>query len=200
MQAYSSKVRLPSDTEVAPVNKSKRRIATERSTLALMGVAGALMIAEMSLHNIMMGGLIVITAVAVCFQKEFVRLLTGIDNKQRKYGVNLYAILFCLLGFVFILDFASAPANAQFFNNAQTWLTTNFPNAAGNTQTQQTIITVFNIIRALFLLYIAISIVNIIQAVRRDEDWATPARTPFIMVVAVFAADILTGLVAGNAG
>ncbi|MDZ8264101.1 hypothetical protein [Nostoc sp. ChiQUE01b] len=191
MQTYSDAVAVPA--------KSRRKIAAERSTVALMGVAGALMIAEMSLHNMMMGGLIIVTAVAVTYQKEFTKLLTGIDSKQRKYGVNLYAILFCLLAFVFVLDFASAPASAQFFNNAQGWLTENFPNAAGNAQTEQTIETVFNIIRALFLLYIAISIVNIIQAVRRDEDWATPARTPFIMVVAVFAADILTGLVAGGA-
>ncbi|MBD6620749.1 hypothetical protein FNW02_34570 [Komarekiella sp. 'clone 1'] len=199
MQTYSSRAGLPSDAMASGI-KTKRRIAAERNTVALMGVAGALMIAEMSLHNMMMGGIIILTAVAVTFQKEFTLVLTGIDSKQRKYGVNLYAILFCLLAFVFVLDFASAPASAQFFNNAEDWLVTNFPNAAGNTQTQETIETVFNIIRALFLLYIAISIVNIIQAVRRDEDWATPARTPFIMVVAVFAADILTGLVAGGAG
>ncbi len=191
MQTYSDAASMPI---------KRRRIAAERSTVALMGVAGALMIAEMSLHNMMMGGLIIMTAVAVTYQKEFALLLAGIDNKQRKYGVNLYAILYCLLAFVFVLDFASAPASAQFFNNAQTWLIDNFPNATGNPQTQQTIETVFNIIRALFLLYIAISIVNIIQAVRRDEDWATPARTPFIMVVAVFAADVLTGLVAGGGG
>lgn len=175
--------------------RERRRTAAEQSTVALMGVAGALMIAEMSLHNIMMGGLIIATAVAVIFQKEFTSLLSLVDKKQRKYKVNFYAILFCLLGFVFLLDFASAPAQAQFFNNAENWLTQNFPNATGNLQTVATIQTVFDIVRALFLLYVAIAIVNIIQAVRRDEDWATPARTPFIMVVAVFAADVLTALI-----
>ena len=55
----------------------------------------------------------------------------------------------------------------------------------------------FNVLRAIFLLYLGISIVKVIQAARQDEDWQNLARTPFIIVVAVVTADIITGMIVG---
>ncbi|OKH14696.1 hypothetical protein FACHB389_35865, partial [Nostoc calcicola FACHB-389] len=57
---------------------------------------------------------------------------------------------------------------------------------------------IFNILRALFLLYIAISLVGVINAVRKDEDWQSIARTPLLVVVAVTIADVLTRFVIGD--
>jgi len=56
---------------------------------------------------------------------------------------------------------------------------------------------VFNVLRGLFLLYVAISLVKVINAARQDEDWATIARTPLIIIIAVTAGDILTTLITG---
>ncbi|BCL39623.1 hypothetical protein NSMS1_60700 (plasmid) [Nostoc sp. MS1] len=94
-----------------------------------------------------------------------------------------------------MLDFASAPAQAQFFQNAQQWITNTGFNGALNGDTAATVTNIFNILRILFLLYIAVSVVNVIQAVRRDEDWASAARTPLVVLTGVFAADFLTTLI-----
>jgi hypothetical protein len=53
------------------------------------------------------------------------------------------------------------------------------------------------VLRAIYLLYIAISLVGVINAVRKDEDWQSIARTPLLVVVAVTIADVLTGFVIG---
>jgi hypothetical protein len=42
------------------------------------------------------------------------------------------------------------------------------------------------------------SLVGVINAVRKDEDWQSVARTPLLVVVAVTIADVLTGFVIGD--
>ena len=53
-------------------------------------------------------------------------------------------------------------------------------------------------LRAIFLLYIAISLIGVGNAVRKDEDWQSVARTPLLVVIAVVVADVLTGFVIGD--
>ncbi|MBU7587521.1 MAG: hypothetical protein KAF91_32650 [Nostoc sp. TH1S01] len=183
------------NTELLPTQKNNKIM--KNSTIALMGITGVLMIVEMSVHDILLGGLMITGAIAVALPKQTQALLTNFEKRQRKYGVNLYAVLFAILAVVFVLDFANAPAQAQFFNNAQTWMTGIFGNQ-GNAQTQAVIVLFFNVLRGLFLLYLGISIVRVIQAARNDEDWQNLARTPLIIVLAVFVADLVTGLIVGQ--
>ncbi|MBD2254745.1 hypothetical protein [Nostoc parmelioides] len=184
-----------SDYKEAPSKIRRRNKAVESTTAGLMWVNGVLMVSSMSLHGIMLGGLILAGAMAVVFQSKINELLTKLEKKQRKYGINIYAILFAMLTLIFMLDFASAPAQAQFFQNAQQWITNTGFAGAANADTAATITGIFNILRILFLLYIAVSVVNVIQAVRRDEDWASAARTPLVVLTGVFAADFLTTLI-----
>ncbi|WP_229550058.1 hypothetical protein [Nostoc sp. CHAB 5836] len=154
----------------------------------------------MSVHNILLGAFIIAAAITIALPKQSQALLTNFDKVQRKYGVNLFAVLFTILTVVCVLDFASSPADAQFFNNAQTWMNNAFGNAAGNGQTTAVITLFFNVLRGLFLLYIGISLVQIVQSARNDEDWQTLARTPLIIVLSVFVGDLVTGLIIGGGG
>ncbi|WP_414756436.1 hypothetical protein [Anabaena sp. CCY 9910] len=189
-------------TQAATLSYSPKNDIGKKGTLSLMGVTGVLMIAEMSVHNILMGGFMIGAAMIITLPKQSQALFTNFDKIQRKYGVNLYAVLFALLAVVCVLDFASAPANAQFFNGAQTWMKTAFTPASGGAGT--TIGTVidlfFNVLRGLFLLYVGISLVKIIQAARADEDWQSLSRTPLIIVLAVFCGDLITTLIIGTSG
>lgn len=97
-----------------------------------------------------------------------------------------------LLGLFFLATLLATPAQAQFFGTAETWLQSNFGSAAGDA-----IPLVFNVLRGLFLLYVGVSLIRVVNSARHDEDWQTIARTPLIVVIAVTAADILTGLITG---
>ncbi|WP_414530228.1 hypothetical protein [Nodularia chucula] len=182
---------------VAAVPPAQRNKVAETGTLTMMFAAGVLMIAEMSVHQILLGGFMILAAIIIALPKESQALLTNFEKLQRKYGVNLYGILFAILTVVCFLDFATAPANAQFFNNAQTWMNDSFGAAAGNDQTTEVIDLFFNVLRGLFLLYVGVALVQIVQAARNDEDWKTLARTPLIIVLSVFVGDIITGLLVG---
>ena len=195
MQTYRNETESFVNT-AAVLTSGKKNGTITNSTLVLMGATGAAMIVSMSVHNILLGGLMIGSAIAIALPKQSQALLTNFEQIQRKYGVNLYAVLFTILTVVCILDFASAPADAQFFNNAQKWMNGAFGNA-GNGQTQAVIQLFFNVLRGLFLLYVGISLVRIVQAARNDEDWQTLARTPLIIVLSVFVGDLVTGLITG---
>jgi hypothetical protein len=103
---------------------------------------------------------------------------------------------------LFWLDYFAVPAQAQFFQRAQGFFENQLiqgnvtDNDSQNARTAVGLI--FNVLRAIFLLYIAVSLVGVINAVRKDEEWQTIARTPLLVVVAVTIADVLTGFIIGD--
>jgi hypothetical protein len=117
-------------------------------------------------------------------------------RRTRRFGSGPYfsrrAWITVGFGLLLILTTFAYPAHAQFFGGAEDWMQTNFGANAGDA-----IPLVFNVLRGLFLLYVAISLVKVINAARQDEDWATIARTPLIIIIAVTAGDILTTLITG---
>lgn len=85
----------------------------------------------------------------------------------------------------------TSPVFAQFFQGAEDFFNTTFPDAG------EVVPVVFGVIRALFLIYIAVALVRVVQAARNDDDWQQMARQPIIIVMAVVLGDVLTGLVVG---
>lgn len=104
-------------------------------------------------------------------------------------------IFFCLW-----LDYYIAPADAQFFRRAEDFFKTTLTQGSTNTNDSQNgvISLIFNVLRAIYLLYIAVSLIGVINAVRKDEEWQTMARIPLFVIVAVTVADVLTGFVIGD--
>lgn len=184
------------EMERYPIVGAKKRSIQEKSSIALlMAVAAGLMIVDISLHQLIMSSLILLTAIVLAVPKEANKLLTNFEKLQRKMGMNLYGILLTIVAVIFMLDFATAPASAQFLNNAETWMTSAFTGISADA-----IKLVFNVLRGLFLVYLGISLVRIVNAARNDEDWQNLARTPLIIAVTVVIGDILSGLVTGGGG
>ncbi|UKO98461.1 hypothetical protein [Nostoc sp. UHCC 0870] len=100
---------------------------------------------------------------------------------------------------LFWLDYFAAPANAQFFKRAEDFFINTLTQGASSTNNSQPAVSlIFNVLRAIYLLYIAVALIGVINAVRKDEDWQSMARTPLLVVVAVTVADVLTGFVIGD--
>ncbi len=117
----------------------------------------------------------------------------------KRYIVPLQILAAAVILSAFWLDYFAAPAQAQFFRRAEDFFQNTL--TQGTTQggnTQAAVSLVFNVLRALYLLYIAVSLIGVINAVRKDEDWQSIARTPLLVVVAVTIADVLTGFVIGD--
>ncbi|MBD2568799.1 hypothetical protein ACSQ6I_26835 [Anabaena sp. WFMT] len=180
--------------EVYPIVSQRRPVDKKSSIFLLVAAATALVLANTSINHLLMSVLILLTAIIAAFPQLANKLLTKFEKLQCRWGINFYAILVGIICIIFTFDFTTTSANAQFFNGAQTWMTGAFAGIPADA-----IILFFNVLRALFLLYLGISLVRIVNAARNDEDWQNLARTPLIISVTIVVGDILTGLITGNA-
>lgn len=96
----------------------------------------------------------------------------------------------------FWLDYFSLSADAQFFGKAETFFKNTLTQGSQG-DASGAVSLIFNVLRGLYLLYIAVALIGVINAVRQDEDWQVVARTPLLVVIAVTIADVLTGFVIG---
>jgi hypothetical protein len=121
-------------------------------------------------------------------------------NIPQRWRIALQILAPIMILSVFWLDYLSTPAQAQFFGRAEKFFKTNL--AQGSTTntsgTETAVSLIFNVLRGIYLLYIAVSLIGVINAVRKDEDWQSIARTPLLVVLAVTIADVMTGFVIGN--
>ncbi|MEG3437886.1 hypothetical protein V0288_12230 [Pannus brasiliensis CCIBt3594] len=114
-----------------------------------------------------------------------------LDGKQVNRRVK--SAFFMMLGtLVFAsLNLFATPARAQFFQGAEEFFNTTFSSSGA------AIPIVFNTLRALYIVYLAVAFIGVFNSVRQDEDWVAAARTPILVVITVTLADILTKLITG---
>lgn len=138
------------------------------------------------------------TSLLIC-KKELNGLFNWILAVNRRY--RLHTVLFVIVGVIFLGDCMAMPASAQFFTQTEGWMRSSFPMSGGTGGGGTDIYAlVFNTLRAIFVLYLAISLVRVIAAARNDEDWQNLARTPLIILITVTLGDILGGLITGGGG
>ena len=121
-----------------------------------------------------------------------------------KYGPAALLFLSALAFFWMVI--MSDSANAQFFKKAETWMKTYFGKAIGGGGGGaggaggggDVIALVFNVLRAIYILYLGVELVKCIKAAQQDQDWQTLARTPLIIVVSITIADIVSTLILGS--
>jgi len=122
-------------------------------------------------------------------------------NLPQRWRILLQILVPVVILSLFWLDYFAAPAQAQFFKKAEDFFKNNLTAGTTNTGGTQTAVSlIFNVLRGIYLLYIAVSLVGVINALRKDEDWQSIARTPLLVVLSVTIADVLTGFVIGNPG
>lgn len=80
-------------------------------------------------------------------------------------------------------------AHAQFFREAESFFTTSFPEAG------VAIPVIFNIMRALLVVYLGISLIQGVQAIRQGEDLVIVARTPLIVIVVITVGNVLVNII-----
>ncbi|MFN6500576.1 MAG: hypothetical protein RMX65_026735 [Nostoc sp. DedQUE01] len=189
-------------TGSAATGSHKLRLALKSSLVMLVEsvpflIACAVFLSVISLKSpILLFCLLVGSLIAVITHKIGQQV-----NLPKRSLVVLQILAAAIVLSLFWLDQFATPAQAQFFGEAEKFFkkTLNDGSTGNNAGGADTAVSlIFNILRALFLLYIAISLVGVINAVRKDEDWQSIARTPLLVVVAVTIADVLTRFVIGD--
>ncbi|MDF5730189.1 MAG: hypothetical protein PUP92_19770 [Rhizonema sp. PD38] len=190
----SSRIFRTEKTGFLPKQTQQRSSRQSITIYPLMIAATVAMLLDMiltaSLASFVTFGSAVFGTAAIVWRHELNGFFNWLTRFNRRY--KFATVSFTLVGALFLLDALATPASAQFFQGAQTWMTGQFT-AAG-----QAIPLVFNVLRGLFLLYLGISLVKVIQAARQDEDWQNLARTPMIILIAMTMGDVLANLIVGG--
>ncbi|AUB38805.1 hypothetical protein COO91_04780 [Nostoc flagelliforme CCNUN1] len=179
----------------------KLRLGLESSLIILVEsvpflIACAVLVSVISLKSpILLFCLLVGSLIAVIIQQIGQQV-----NLPRRSLIILQILAAAVILSLYWLDWFAAPAQAQFFGEAERFFKRNLGGAQAGGGGETAISLIFNVLRAIYLLYIAISLVGVINAVRKDEDWQSIARTPLLVVVAVTVADVLTRFVIGPQG
>ena len=140
--------------------------------------------------------LLALIGLLLAFPKVLLMLYGKFEQMIRHSKYSPVLLLGIALGFLIglLLIFTVEPAQAQFFNRTQTWMTGAIPGVDTGL-----VALIFNVLRALFVIYLGIGLVKVIQSARNDDDWQQMARTPLILVVTVTMGDILAGIITGAA-
>ena len=89
------------------------------------------------------------------------------------------------------------PADAQFFVKTQQWMET----SSGLSLDKTISGLIFNTLRLVFVIYLGIALVKVVNSAREGDDWQTLARTPAIILLAVSLGDALgTYITSGSGG
>jgi fumarate reductase subunit C len=135
-------------------------------------------------------------------------LLWQIQNQCRAllqhYKLNAVMLMGTIFGLFagIVLGLAfTEPSHAVFFQNAETFISTNFKGSgvADATAVTGIVALVMNTLRLLFVMYVLFGIVQVFNAVRQGEEWKDLAKTPFFVVLAGTLGDILVGAIVGPA-
>jgi hypothetical protein len=183
--------------------KLEKKVRADKYMQWLFYGAASLILLDLSLFsdiNYAVLCLIALTSTALAF-KPSRRLLFTSTSRAKKAYATVSVAAFSLIFTTYWLVATSNPASAQFLNNAQTFFETAFANTAGGGTTDTALFAlIFNALRGVFVVYLAISIIKVVAAARQDEDWQSLARTPMIILISVTLGDVLAGLIIGPGG
>lgn len=174
-------------------------------TRFLVTNAALLLAIKFGLECYLFNALCVLLAWGHVYPHQVLNLSKKVERFAHKRRWSPVGFMFLALG-VTVAAFAllghTEPASAQFFNQTETWMKGTLGKGAsgsGGNVTDMIALT-FNVLRGLFVIYLGISLVKVIQNARDGEDWQTLAKTPLIILVTVTLGDVLGGLITGNGG
>lgn len=134
-------------------------------------------------------------------------LAKGLAHMPRIKGINLHPFLTFTLcvgltgGFLIGADLFT-PAQAQFLEAAETGalqIVTGLGGGGGENLTG-IIEFIFGALRLLLVIYMAIALIQIVNAARQGEEWKDLMRTPLMVILVVVVGDFIAGVIFGGAG
>lgn len=167
----------------------------------LLGVATVSLLFDASFKGILFSTMLVALSIgtiwSAAIRLKFNRLARwSRKTRLRRLAVTSLPSLLILVSYI-LTDLTLAPAQAQFLQNAETFIA----NLLSTSNVPATMVPlIFGVLRAIFVIYIAIAVIRVLVAARNDDDWTTLARTPLIIVMAIVIGDLMANLVIGGAG
>ena len=172
-------------------------------TRFLVTNAAFLLAIKFGIEGLLFNTLFVLLAWGHVYPHQLLRMARSTErflNRRHWSPIGSMTLLLCAVVAVIALVGHTEPASAQFFNQTETWMKSTLGKGAAGSggNVADMIALTFNVLRGLFVIYLGISLVKVIQNARDGEDWQTLAKTPLIILVTVTLGDVLGGLITGG--
>ncbi|MEO1299633.1 MAG: hypothetical protein AAFW75_28435 [Cyanobacteria bacterium J06636_16] len=171
---------------------------TKQTAFLIVGAANLLLL-DLVLTGSWWASTVVLMCAAamstIVWSQRLNHLFRRLPLSDRRYTLLKVAMIVALA--TFMLHSLAEPAAAQFYIQTENWLKGILAQAAG---ADVVIALAFNLLRGIFVIYLGIAIVKVVNAQREGDDWQTLAKTPLIIVLAVTSGDIIASFITTGAG
>lgn len=170
-------------------------------TLILLALAATFILLDLSVSGFLYSGLIVTLLIIMMWPNQTLYRLQKLNRwaHNKPWRQQIFALVpVAVLTTIYILSWNAEPAQAAFFSSTESWMNSSFGGSGG--LSTELVALIFNVLRAIFVIYLGISLARIISSARNDEDWTTLARTPLIVLVTVVLGDLLANFITGAGG
>jgi hypothetical protein len=165
-------------------------------TEALMATAGVSLVTDLAFTSsptsVMISSAVGLALAAGMYPKESSRIFTWFQGIYRRFRWSGFVLASGMA--LYLVNFLAFPAQAQFLNQTQSWMTSVFP------QAQAIAPLIFNAIRIILVLFIVFQGFKAVQAARNDEEWQSLVKIPLIIIVLVAITDVTVGFITGSGG
>ena len=142
--------------------------------------------------SIILSSLIGLTITTGLYPKSSSKLLTSFQKIYRHCRYSGVVLSTALA--LYLINFLASPAQAQFLNQTESWMTSVFPQAS------EIAPLIFNAVRLIIVLFIIFKGYQAVQAARNDEEWQSLVKIPLTILVLVSITDITVGFITGSGG
>ena len=130
-----------------------------------------------------------------------------VDQMPRIRGIHRlpsfasFALIVGLAGGLLLGAGLFTPAHAQFLEAAETGAAEIVGGLGGDAANLEGIIAfIFGALRLLLVIYMAIALIQIVNAARQGEEWKDLMRTPLMVILVVVVGDFIAGVIFGGGG
>lgn len=99
-----------------------------------------------------------------------------------------------------LLSGSFSPAQAQFLQSAEQAATDLTTGLGGSTDISPVITFIFGALRLLLIVYMAVALIQIVNAARQGEEWKDLVRTPLLIILVVIIGDFIAAIIVGGGG
>lgn len=130
-------------------------------------------------------------------------LAQAVSAMPRIKGVKVppfasFALIVGLAGGMMLGAGFFAPAHAQFLDAAEQGAATLVTGLGGDAANLTGMLAfVFGALRLLLVVYMAVALIQVVNAARQGEEWKDLVRTPLLVILVVFVGDFIAGVIFG---
>ena len=113
-----------------------------------------------------------------------------------KCGWNGNAILGLLFGMAIAAAFffgLTEPAHALFYSKAEEFMKSKVFNGVQGADTMISL--TINVLRAIFVIYVGVAVISVVQKMQQGDDWQTAARIPLVVLLCATIGDKMSEMI-----